>query len=157
MTRREKSREELVITGFQKYRQRKGKLEKALTSEGYNPSRICWDFSLLNSDINLSLVGKYTVIETVLFTVYLLLATTFFLLLFASCYYFLLATTCYFLHATCYLSFAGPYLLVATFDLFFATCYLLLFATCNYFQIATLYLLLLASSCFFFFLLLDTP
>ena len=57
-----------MITGFQKYRQRKGKLGKALTSNGYNPSRICWDFSLLNSDINLSLVGKYTEIETVLFT-----------------------------------------------------------------------------------------
>ena len=68
-TRREISREELVITGFQKSRQSKGKLEKAPTSKGYNPSRICWDFSLLNSDINLSLIGKYTEIETVVFTV----------------------------------------------------------------------------------------
>ena len=70
ITGREISREELVITGFQKYRQRKGKLGEAFTSRGYNPSRICWDFSHLNLDINLSLVGKYTEIETVLFTVF---------------------------------------------------------------------------------------
>ena len=64
-TRREISRKEFVITKFQRSRQKKKKIEKALTSKGYKPSRICWDFPLRYLDIIPSLVGKYPVIQIV--------------------------------------------------------------------------------------------
>ena len=64
-TRREISRKELVITEFQKSRHRKIKFEKALTSKGYKPSRICWDFPLCYLDIIPSPVGTYPIIQIV--------------------------------------------------------------------------------------------
>ena len=55
----------MVIIGLQISFQRKGKFEKVLTTKGYKSSRILWDFSLRYLDINLSLVGKYSVIQKV--------------------------------------------------------------------------------------------
>ena len=55
----------MVIIGLQISFQRKGKFEKALTTKGYKSSRIFWDFPLRYLDTNLSLVGKYSVIQKV--------------------------------------------------------------------------------------------
>ena len=58
----------MIIIGLQKSCQRKGKFEKALTTKGYKSSRIFWVFPLRYLDFNLSLVGKYPVIQKVFVT-----------------------------------------------------------------------------------------